>query len=86
MFKGLSFKEGFIYKKDVSLMDCLDRVRIEELKLHSKGLWDVYHPWLNLFVPKSRILEFNQRVFIDILQKENKSSGPFLVYPMKRKK
>ncbi|PWA81255.1 cytokinin oxidase 3 [Artemisia annua] len=86
MFKGLSFKEDFIYKKDVSFIDFLNRVRIEELKLHSKGLWDFYHPWLNLFVPKSRLLEFNQRVFIDILQKENKSSGPFLVYPMNNKK
>ncbi|GJX34502.1 cytokinin dehydrogenase 3-like protein [Tanacetum coccineum] len=86
MFKGLRFKTRFIYKKDVSFVDFLNRVRIEELKLHSKGLWDVCHPWLNLFVSKSCLLEFNQRVFIDILQKENKSSGPFLIYPMNRKK
>ncbi|GKD59540.1 cytokinin dehydrogenase 3-like protein [Tanacetum coccineum] len=86
MFKGLSFKEEFIYKKDASFVDFLNRVRIEELKLQSKGVWDVCHPWLNLFVSKSRLWEFNQRVFIDILQKENKSSGPFLIYPMNRKK
>lgn len=86
MFKGLSFKNGFIFRKDVSFVDFLNRVRIEELKLHSKGLWDVPHPWLNLFVPKSRISDFNQRVFIDIIQKEHKSSGPFLVYPMNRHK
>nr|XP_043631036.1 cytokinin dehydrogenase 3 [Erigeron canadensis] len=86
MFKGLSFETGFIFKKDVSFVDFLNRVRIEELKLQSKGLWDVPHPWLNLFVPKSCIQDFNQRVFIGIIQKENKSSGPFLVYPMNRKK
>ncbi|KAI3709666.1 hypothetical protein L2E82_39432 [Cichorium intybus] len=84
IFKDLSFKTGFIFKKDVSFVDFLNRVRIEELKLQSQGLWDVPHPWLNLFVPKSGILEFNQHVFIDIIQKEAKSSGPFLVYPMKR--
>ncbi|KVI01170.1 Cytokinin dehydrogenase 1, FAD/cytokinin binding domain-containing protein [Cynara cardunculus var. scolymus] len=75
-----------VNEKDVSFEDFLNRVRIEELKLQSKGLWDVPHPWLNLFVPKSRILDFNQHVFIDIVQKQNKSSGPFLVYPMNRKK
>ncbi|KAK9049957.1 hypothetical protein SSX86_031074 [Deinandra increscens subsp. villosa] len=86
MFTGLSFKTGFIFKKDVTYMDFLNRVRTEELKLQSKGLWDVHHPWLNLFIPKSRILNFNQRVFVDIIKKENKSAGPFLVYPMTRKK
>ncbi|GJZ19166.1 cytokinin dehydrogenase 3-like protein [Tanacetum coccineum] len=86
MFKGMRFKTGFIFKKDVSFIDFLNRVGIEELKLQSKELWDVCHPWLNLFVPKSRLLEFNQRVFIGILQKENKSSGPFLVYLMNRRK
>ncbi|GKE44321.1 cytokinin dehydrogenase 3-like protein [Tanacetum coccineum] len=49
MFKGLSFKNGFIYKKDASFVDFLNRVRTEELKLYSKGLWDVCHLWLNLF-------------------------------------
>ncbi|KAI3724808.1 hypothetical protein L1987_64575 [Smallanthus sonchifolius] len=86
MFNGLSFKTGFIFKKDVTFVDFLNRVRSEEVKLRSKGLWDVHHPWLNLFVPKSHILDFNQRVFIDIIRKESKSSGPFLVYPMNRKK
>lgn len=86
MFKGLSFKSGFIFKKDVTFVDFLNRVRTEELKLQSKGLWDVHHPWLNLFVSKSSIVDFNRHVFTDIIQKENKSSGPFLVYPMIRNK
>ncbi|KAL8265544.1 hypothetical protein R6Q59_023674 [Mikania micrantha] len=86
MCKGLSFKNGFIFKKEATFMDFLNRVRIEELKLQSKGLWDVHHPWLNLFIPKSRIFDFNQHVLVDILQKENRSSGPFLIYPLIRKK
>ena len=86
MLKGLRFKTGFKFKKDILFVDFLNRVRIEELKLQSKGLWKVPHPWLNLFVPKSRILEFNQRIFVDIIDKQNKSLGLFLVYPMNRKR
>ncbi|KAJ0705643.1 putative cytokinin dehydrogenase [Helianthus annuus] len=87
MFNELSFKTGFIFKKDVTFVDFLNRVRTEEVKLRSEGFWDIdHHPWLNLFVPKSHILEFNQRVFVDIIKKESKSSGPFLVYPMNRKR
>ncbi|KAI3953408.1 hypothetical protein MKW92_018958, partial [Papaver armeniacum] len=44
---------------------------------------DVPHPWLNLFVPKSRISEFDSQVFLGILGK-NKSSAPILVYPTYR--
>ncbi|KAI7734412.1 hypothetical protein M8C21_004061, partial [Ambrosia artemisiifolia] len=80
MFSGLSFKTGFIFMKDVTYVDFLNRVRTEELKLRSEGLWetDHHHPWLNLFVPKSRILDFNQ-------QRQQKLR-PFLVYPMNRKR
>ncbi|KAL4589506.1 hypothetical protein LXL04_002413 [Taraxacum kok-saghyz] len=87
ILKELSFKPGFIFKKDASFFDFLNRVRDEELLLQPLGLWDVPHPWLNLFVPKSRIMDFNEGVFVEIIQKQNRStSGPFLVYPINRKK
>nr|GMC63556.1 cytokinin dehydrogenase 3 [Ipomoea batatas] len=81
LFKGLSFIPGFVFEKDVSFFDFLNRVRSGEVKLRQKGLWDVPHPWLNLFVPKSRILDFNVGVFVDIILRQNKTSGPILVYP-----
>ncbi|KAA8523254.1 hypothetical protein F0562_009677 [Nyssa sinensis] len=86
LFKGLSFLSGFIFKRDVSYVDFLNRVRSGELKLQSKGLWEVPHPWLNLFVPKSRIMDFNEGVFVDIINKQNKTTGPILVYPLNRNK
>lgn len=85
-FKGLSFIPGFRFEKDVSFLDFLNRVRSEEVKFKSKGLWDVPHPWLNLFVPKSRIMDFSSGVFTGIMLKGNKTAGPILVYPTNRKK
>ncbi|XP_010262099.1 PREDICTED: cytokinin dehydrogenase 3-like [Nelumbo nucifera] len=86
LLKGLSFIPGLIFAKDVSYVDFLNRVRSGELKLQSQGLWDVPHPWLNLFVPRSRIFDFDSGVFRGILKKQNKTSGPILVYPMNRSK
>lgn len=86
IFKALHFDPGFIFNKVASLFDFLNRVRAEELLLTTLGLWDVPHPWLNLFVPRSRIMDFNQGVFVDIVKNQSESAGPFLVYPINRKK
>ncbi|XP_042519181.1 cytokinin dehydrogenase 3-like [Macadamia integrifolia] len=86
LLRDLSFIPGFIFTKDVSYVDFLDRVRSGELKLRSKGLWDIPHPWLNLFVPKSQIMDFDAGVFKGILQQSPNSSGPILVYPMIKSK
>ncbi|GKD19295.1 cytokinin dehydrogenase 3-like protein [Tanacetum coccineum] len=85
IFKALNFDPGFMFNKVASLFDFLNRVRVEELLLTTLGLWDVPHPWLNLFVPRSRIMDFNQGVFVDIVKNQSESTGPFLVYPINRK-
>ncbi|KAK3033326.1 hypothetical protein RJ639_034173 [Escallonia herrerae] len=86
LLKELNFIPGFIFMKDASFIDFLNRVRSEELSLEAKGLWDVPHPWLNLFVPKSGIMDFNAGVLVDIIHKQNKTSGPILVYPINQQK
>ncbi|KAJ4708657.1 Cytokinin dehydrogenase [Melia azedarach] len=86
LLKGLSFLSGFVFNKDVSYVEFLNRVRSGELKLQSQGLWEVPHPWLNLFLPKSHILDFNKGVFRDIVLEQNITTGPVLVYPMNRNK
>lgn len=86
MAKDLSFIPGFVFQKDVSYVDFLNRVRSGELKLKEQGQWEVPHPWLNLFVPRSRILDFNNGVFKDIVLNGNITTGPVLVYPMNVKK
>ncbi|KAI9123151.1 hypothetical protein K1719_006040 [Acacia pycnantha] len=51
-----------------------------------QGLWDIPHPWLNMFVPKSRIMDFHDGVFKGILLNQTLPSGLVLVYPIKRNK
>ncbi|WMV60074.1 hypothetical protein MTR67_053459 [Solanum verrucosum] len=86
LVKGLKYLGGFMFKKDVSFVEFLNRVRSGELELQSKGKWDVPHPWLNLFVPKSSIMHFHAAVFVDIILRQNKTTGPILVYPTSRKR
>lgn len=86
MLKGLSFLPGFVFEKNVLYVDFLNRVGSEEQILRSKGLWDIPHPWLNLFVPKSRILDFDSGVFKDIFLKQNIPAGLVIVYPVNRDK
>ncbi|KAF9619234.1 hypothetical protein IFM89_005788 [Coptis chinensis] len=82
LLKKLNFIPSSVFTTDLPYVDFLNRVHKAELKLRSKGLWDVPHPWLNLFVPKSRIADFDKGVFKGILG--NKTSGPILIYPMNR--
>lgn len=85
LLEELNFIPGFVFTNDVSYLSFLNRVHDGELKLRAMGLWDAPHPWLNLFVPKSRMLDFDRGVFKGILKQQN-SSGPILVYPMNKNK
>ncbi|KAL6603904.1 hypothetical protein ACP70R_044265 [Stipagrostis hirtigluma subsp. patula] len=83
LLEELSFVQGFVFVRDVSYVQFLDRVGREEENLRSAGVWDVPHPWLNLFVPRSRILDFDAGVFKGIL-KDDKPAGLILMYPMNK--
>lgn len=84
LLEKLDFIPTSVFTTDLPYVDFLDRVHKNELKLRSKGLWEVPHPWLNLLVPKSRISDFDNGVFKGILG--NKTSGPILIYPMNKDK
>ncbi|WMV60076.1 hypothetical protein MTR67_053461 [Solanum verrucosum] len=86
LVQGLNYLGGFMFKKDVTFVEFLNRVRKGQIELELKGMWDVPHPWLNLFVPKSNIMQFNAAVFEDIILRQNKPTGPILVYPTSRKR
>ncbi|KAH6761693.1 cytokinin oxidase 3 [Perilla frutescens var. hirtella] len=83
MVKDLSFIPGLVFKKDVAHVDFLNRVGSME-KQHMN--WDNAHPWLNLFLPKSRIMDFNDGVFVNIIRRHNRTSGPILFYPLLKQK
>ena len=88
VLRELGYARGFELVQDVSYAGFLDRVRDGELRLRAAGLWDVPHPWLNLFLPRSRVLDFAVGVFHGILRRSGNAGamGPVLIYPMNRNK
>ncbi|KAF7023978.1 hypothetical protein CFC21_036399 [Triticum aestivum] len=85
LLRELRYARGFASVQDVSYVEFLDRVHGGELKLRAAGQWDVPHPWLNLFLPRSRVLDFAAGVFHGILRRGTTGAmGPVLVYPMNR--
>ncbi|PKA48103.1 Cytokinin dehydrogenase 3 [Apostasia shenzhenica] len=80
----LSFLRPFIYSVEVSYYDFLNRVRMEEMSLRARGLWDVPHPWLNMFVPQNGIEEFKD-LLLDSISPQA-FEGPILIYPFLRDK
>ncbi|CAN7119598.1 unnamed protein product [Brassica rapa subsp. narinosa] len=84
--RTLGFTSEFMFMQDVPYFDFLNRVRNEEDKLRSIGLWEVPHPWLNMFVPKSRVLDFHEGVIKGLLLNQTATSGVTLFYPTNRNK
>lgn len=84
--EGLNFVPTFIFEKDVSYEEFLNRVHSDEVALRKEGLWDIPHPWLNMFVPKSRIADFDEGVFKGIILKQNITAGLAIVYPTNKSK
>lgn len=84
LLSELSYIPSTLFVSEVSYVEFLDRVHAAELKLRSKGLWDLPHPWLNLLVPRSKIHGFAEGVFGNILTDTN--NGPVLLYPVNKSK
>ncbi|KAL6519178.1 Cytokinin dehydrogenase [Orobanche gracilis] len=96
LLQELNFVPGFVFKKDVSFTDFLNRVGILSANHHHRHHHksnnqtesSTQHPWLNLFVPKSRIVDLNAGVFANIMRKDKNISSacPILFYPLRRRK
>ncbi|KAI4344520.1 hypothetical protein L6164_011737 [Bauhinia variegata] len=86
LVRDLKFVPTFMFEKDASYEEFLDRVHSDEIVLRSEGLWDLPHPWVNFFIPKSRISDFDEGVFKGIILKQNLTVGVVLIYPMNRSK
>ncbi|GLJ55818.1 hypothetical protein SUGI_1198360 [Cryptomeria japonica] len=81
---SLNFIKGLSFSTDVTYVEFLNRVYREEIAARASGAWDAPHPWLNLFVPKSKIVEFNDKVLKEVLAYG--IGGPLLVYPLLKNK
>lgn len=84
MLTPLSFSQSLLFVTDVSYYKFLDRIHEVEPTLRSQGLWEVPHPWLNLFIPSSSIVKFDSLVFKSLITEA--FSGPILIYPLNRNK
>ncbi|XP_010468848.1 PREDICTED: cytokinin dehydrogenase 6 [Camelina sativa] len=80
----LSYISSTLFTSEVTYEAFLDRVHVSEVKLRSKGQWEVPHPWLNLLVPRSTVKKFAKGVFGNILT--DTSNGPVIVYPVNKAK
>jgi cytokinin dehydrogenase len=84
MLAPLSFIRSLMFSTDVSYFKFMNRIHDLELSLHAQQLWDVPHPWLNIFVPASSITTFDSLVFQQLVPMEY--GGPVLDYPLNRNK
>uniref|UniRef100_A0ACD5TNW5 Uncharacterized protein n=1 Tax=Avena sativa TaxID=4498 RepID=A0ACD5TNW5_AVESA len=82
--KQMSHIASHLYSVEVSYFDFLNRVRMEEMSLRSSGLWEVHHPWLNMFVPKAGISDLRD-LLMDNISPDN-FEGLILIYPLLRDK
>jgi len=82
MLAPLSFVRLLLFSTDVSYFKFLNRVHDVELSLRAQQLWDVPHPWLDIFVPASSMTSFDSLVFQQLVPVEY--GGPILVYPVNR--
>ncbi|KAG6489648.1 hypothetical protein ZIOFF_050924 [Zingiber officinale] len=84
LLRRLRYVPATEFATELTYLEFLRRVHRAEERLRGKGLWEVPHPWLNLFVPASRIADFDASVFRGILG--NNTGGPVLIYPMNKHK
>lgn len=84
LLKGLRFVERLEFHTDVRYSEFLLRVKHVEQQAKASGIWDAPHPWLNLFVSKASIHDFDRMVFKGILK--GGIGGPMLVYPLLRRR
>ncbi|GFQ03618.1 cytokinin dehydrogenase 4 [Phtheirospermum japonicum] len=84
LHKKLNFIKGLNFSKDVSFFNFLNRVgNLDNPKRGSL----LSHPWLNLFIPKSHIFDFNKRVLATMLPRRlSRTSGLFIFYPINKKR
>ncbi|KAE8691388.1 Cytokinin dehydrogenase 7 [Hibiscus syriacus] len=84
LVEQLGFVEGLKFEVDVSYVEFILRVKQVEQQARASGIWDAPHPWLNLFISKSGIADFDRTVFKEILK--DGIGGPMLIYPLLRNK
>ncbi|MCA9653072.1 MAG: FAD-binding protein [Myxococcales bacterium] len=80
---GLSFLPGTEATTDQSYFDFANRLAPLVAFLKSIGVWDLPHPWLNLFLPGSEAASFVASTLAATTE-DDVGQGPVLIYPFLR--
>lgn len=83
LLDGLSFDPGTQTAQDMSYFDYLNRLAPLIAFLRAIGVWDLPHPWVNLFVPAVNAPTFIGQT-LDNLTVDDVGQGPILIYPFNR--
>jgi FAD/FMN-containing dehydrogenase len=83
LLSGLAFNPGTQSAQDMTYFDYLNRLAPLIAFLRQIGVWDLPHPWVNLFVPAANAQTFIGETLAN-LTVDDVGQGPILIYPFNR--
>lgn len=84
LLSGLAFNPGTQTAQDMSYFNYLNRLAPLIAFLRQIGVWDLPHPWVNLFVPAANAQTLIGET-LATLTVDDIGQGPILIYPFNRK-
>ncbi|KAJ0981157.1 hypothetical protein J5N97_009412 [Dioscorea zingiberensis] len=82
LLRPLKYIKGLEFSLEVSYVEFLSRVNLAESEARANGSWDAPHPWLNILISASNIVDFDHEVLQPMLK--DGIGGPMLIYPLLR--
>ena len=83
LLSGLAFNPGTQTAQDMTYFDYLNRLASLIAFLRQIGVWDLPHPWVNLFVPAANAQTLIGETLSN-LSVDDIGQGPILIYPFNR--
>lgn len=83
LLSGLAFNPGTQTAQDMTYFDYLNRLAPLIAFLRQIGVWDLPHPWVNLFVPAANAQTLIGET-LATLTVDDVGQGPILIYPFNR--
>jgi cytokinin dehydrogenase len=80
LLHGLTPDVGGVVVDDLPYFDWINRLAPVVELLKQLGLWDLPHPWFNVFLPATRTVGYVEEVLAD-LTLDDTGQGPILLYP-----
>ena len=80
LLSGLAFNPGTQIAQDMTYFDYLNRLAPLIAFLRQIGVWDLPHPWVNLFVPAANAQTLIGET-LATLTVDDVGQGPILIYP-----